>query len=46
MNYGGNSDEIYRYSMSNNDSEVLEELQPYFGEVFKDGNIVDSFYDY
>lgn len=46
VNYGGNANEIYRHSVPNNDSKVLEILQPYFGEVYKDGNIVDSFYDY
>ena len=46
VNYGGNSDQIYKHSVFNNDSKVLEVLQPYSGEVYKDGKVVDSFYDY
>ena len=46
VNYGGKSDEIYKHYVSNTYSVVLEVLEPYSGEVYKDGKIVDSFYDY
>ena len=46
VGYGGNSHEIYRHSVYNDAGEVIETLQPYSGEVYKDGKIADSFYDY
>ncbi len=46
VGYGGNHDEIYRYELVNNEQTTVGKLWPYQGSVYKDGNLVEGFYDY
>ena len=44
--YGGNSDEIYRFDSCADHELTLEKLEPFAGSVYKDKIVVDEFYDY
>ena len=44
--YGGNHDDIYRHDVSIDREEIIKNLKPYMGGVYKDGKEVCSFYDY
>ena len=45
--YGGDSSEIYRCEVKSGETEILEALCAFRSTVYdKDGNEVDSFYDY
>ena len=44
--YGGNSEEIYRHEVEVDKEETVSSLQPYTGEVRKDGVELEGFYDY
>ena len=46
VGYGGDSDEIYRFELTNNEESTVERVQPFCGSVFKDGKEVEGFYDY
>lgn len=42
---GGDADEIYRMTVDTK-PHTARVLEPYAGSVYKDGEIVESFYDY
>lgn len=44
--YGGNAEEIYRHEVVAGNTETVLSLQPFEGAVYKDGEQVESFYDY
>ena len=44
--YGGNSDEVYRYEVNAGDKIAIKSVYPYAGRVIKDGEVVHEFYDY
>lgn len=46
VDYGGDSGEIYRYSLSKDDEITVEDLWPSSGRIIKDGKEVEEFYDY
>ena len=46
VTFGGDSDDIYRSEVCNNDTCKAIALDPYCGSVYKDGKEVCSFYDY
>jgi hypothetical protein len=46
VGYGGNADAIYRYEVSPDSQDLVQDIYPYEGSVHKDGVEVDSFYDY
>lgn len=47
VGYGGSAEEIYRYELSNNETDIVKNIAPYIGTVWdKAGNEIDSFYDY
>lgn len=46
VDVGGNSDDIYRFDVSAGDAQTVLSLRPYCGRVTKDGEEVESFYDY
>jgi hypothetical protein len=48
VDYGGNSDQIYRFDVSVRDTIKVSQLEPYAGRVYREGNEVESesFYDY
>ena len=46
VDVGGNSADIYRMSVSANDVETVYALDPHAGSVYKDGQVVEGFYDY
>ena len=46
VDVGGNSDDIYRMTVTANDVDTVAGLNPYAGSVYKDGQEVDGFYDY
>lgn len=47
VNWGGNSDDIYRFDVDADSEETISILYPYAGTVYdKDGKVIDEFYDY
>ena len=46
VDVGGNSDDIYKMSVSSNGVETVYGLDPFAGSVYKDSQEVDGFYDY
>lgn len=47
IDYGGNSDQIYRQDVVPDKEYTVSEIMPYAGRVDgPDGSEVDSFYDY
>jgi hypothetical protein len=46
VSYGGCSDDIYRYEVSADYEETVKSVYPCSGSVYKDGEEIDSFYDY
>lgn len=46
VNVGGNSDEIYRFEVTNNEVAMVCRLGPYAGTVYQGTEEVESFYDY
>ena len=46
VGFGGHHDDIYHAEVSNNDKQLVRNLDPYIGSVYKDGGKVCSFYDY
>lgn len=43
---GGNSDAIYKHSVSADNEELVSDLDAFAGSVEKDGAIIAAFYDY
>ena len=43
---GGSSHDIYRFHMGNGHTESLRSLDPFSGEVYKDGKEICSFYEF
>lgn len=43
---GGGADDIYRFDVGADVEDTVANLQPYTGEVFRDGELIASFYDY
>jgi hypothetical protein len=43
---GGNSDDIYRFEVSNNEVATVCNLNPYQGSVYCDNREVEGFYEY
>jgi hypothetical protein len=46
VSVGGNSDEIYRFKVANNEVVTVRNLNPYTGSVYQDRQEVEGFYDY
>ena len=46
VSVGGGADEIYRFAVDNNDEATVLMLDPFHGEVTRDGAMVASFYDF
>ena len=46
VSVGGNSEEIYRFSVSANEECSISSLGPFEGSIYKDGQEVTGFYDY
>ena len=45
--YGGNADDIYRYDVSFDSENTVNEISPYMGTAYdKMGHVIDQFYDY
>lgn len=44
--YGGNHDEIYRYSVGADTTFTVSELEPYAGCIWDNGTELEGFYDY
>jgi hypothetical protein len=45
--YGGNSDDIYKYSVSSDREETVGEIYPFMGTAYDNkGHIIDEFYEY
>lgn len=43
---GGSAEDIYRYQVNADDEMTINWLEPFSGVVTKDGNEIESFYDY
>ena len=46
VDFGANSEDIYRHEVTSTGVETIKALDPYAGSVYKDGIEVESFYDY
>lgn len=46
VGYGGSADEIYKFELNNNESQMIGQIYPYCGTVYKNGEEVESFYAY
>lgn len=46
VGYGGNSDDIYRFEVANNEEVSVNSLYPFEGTVYKDGERIEGFFDY
>jgi len=46
VEYGGNSDEIYRHEVVSICAERISQLQPYAGAVYDGSDELEGFYDY
>jgi hypothetical protein len=45
VNVGGSSDSIYNMRLSTDQTSTVSELDPYTGDVLRDGLTVDAFYE-
>lgn len=45
VGYGGNSDDIYRFSVTSDEEETIISLYPYTGSVYDDNVEVEYFYE-
>lgn len=46
VGYGGHSDDIYRYEVFSGETGTVSSIDPYQGSVYKDGTLIDEFYDF
>lgn len=46
VDYGGDDSEIYRHDVSVGVKEKVGSLYPYAGFAHRDGEVIESFYDY
>jgi len=46
VSYGGNPDDIYRHEVSHDDVIQVSVLDPFAGEVYKNHELTEFFYDY
>lgn len=46
VSIGGNADEIYREEVTRDGLETVRGLDPYSGSISKNGETIESFYDY
>lgn len=46
VSVGGNSDDIYRFEVIADREETVKELEPYSGTIYRNGEVIESFYNY